>query len=59
MLKILNANGSQGTFTNSSFKNGTLTLAISGEHVQFKGVSATDTFNINGTSYSIVGTKLK
>ena len=60
MLQILKANGSEGSFTNSSFKNSKLTLAISGGgHVIFKGVSATDTFNINGTTYSIKGTKLK
>ncbi|MBQ3337338.1 MAG: hypothetical protein IJG80_08055 [Selenomonadaceae bacterium] len=60
MLQILNADGSQGSFTNSSFKSGKLTLAIDGGgHVIFKGVSATDSFNINGTTYSIVGKKLK
>lgn len=30
MLKILNADGSAGSFTNSSFKSGNLTLAVSG-----------------------------
>ena len=60
MLKILNADGSAGSFTNSSFKNSNLTLAIDGGgHVIFKGVSASDTFNINGTTYSISGKKLK
>ncbi|MBQ3337297.1 MAG: alpha/beta hydrolase [Selenomonadaceae bacterium] len=60
LLKILNADGSRISFTNSSFKNDKLTLAIDGGgHVIFSGVSATDTFNINGTTYSISGTKLK
>ena len=61
MLQILNADGSEGgTFTNSSFKNNNLTLAISGGgKVIFSGVSSSDTFNINGTSYSISGSKLK
>ncbi|MBQ9498151.1 MAG: hypothetical protein IJR52_11335, partial [Selenomonadaceae bacterium] len=60
MLHILNTDGSTGSFTNSSFKSGKLTLAIEGGgHVVFSGVSADDSFNINGTSYSISGTKLK
>ncbi|MBQ3337912.1 MAG: hypothetical protein IJG80_10965, partial [Selenomonadaceae bacterium] len=60
MLQILNADGSAGTFTNSSFKNSKLTLAIEGGgHVIFKGVSASDTFNINGTVHTIAGSKLK
>ncbi len=61
LLQILNADGSEGgTFTNSYFKNNNLRLAISGGgKVIFSGVSASDTFNINGTSYSISGNKLK
>ena len=60
LLTILNADGSAGSFKNSSFKSGTLTLAIDGGgHVIFKGVTASDTFNINGTTYSIGGKKLK
>ncbi|MBE8949928.1 MAG: hypothetical protein SR3Q1_04935 [Quinella sp. 3Q1] len=61
MLKILKSDGKDGgTFTSSSFKSNKLTLAISGGgKVIFSGVSASDTFNINGTSYSISGTKLK
>ncbi len=60
MLKILNADGSAGAYTNSSFKSGKLTLAIAGGgHVIFSGVSASDSFNINGTVHSIVGKKLK
>ena len=60
LLQILKADGSQGTFTNSSFKSSNLTLAIDGGgQVIFSGVSADDSFNINGTTYSISGTKLK
>ncbi|MBQ3337436.1 MAG: hypothetical protein IJG80_08545 [Selenomonadaceae bacterium] len=59
MLQILNADGSEGTFTNSSFKSGKLTLAIEGGgHVVFSGVNTSDTFNINGTTYKISGKKL-
>ena len=59
MLQILNSDGSQGSFTNSSFKNGKLTIAIDGGgHVIFQNVSASDTFNINGTTYSIRNEKL-
>ena len=60
MLQILNADGSQGSFSNSSFKNGTLSLAIEGGgKVVFKDVSKSDSFNINGTTYKISGSKLK
>ena len=60
LLKILNADGSAGSFKNSSFKNSKLALAIDGGgKIVFSGVSATDTFNINGTTYSISGKKLK
>ena len=61
MLKILKSNGKDGgSFTNSSFKNGNLTLALDGGgHVVFSGVNTSDTFNINGTTYKISGGKLK
>lgn len=61
MLKILKSNGKDGgTFTSSSFKNNTLTLAISGGgKVIFDNVSSGDKININGTSYSISGKTLK
>ncbi|MBR3498774.1 MAG: hypothetical protein IKO05_07280, partial [Selenomonadaceae bacterium] len=60
MLQILNTDGSAGTFTNSSFKNSKLTIAVEGGgHVIFQNISATDTFNINGTTYSISGSKLR
>ena len=60
MLTILKSDGSEGSFTNSSFKGDKLTLAIEGGgHIIFSGVSADDSFNINGTTYSISGSKLK
>ena len=61
MLKILKTNGKEGgKFSNSSFKNGTLTLTISGGgKVVFDDVSKSDKFNINGTTYKISGSKLK
>lgn len=60
LLQILNFNGKEGTFTNSSFQNGNLTLDISGGgYVVFDGVSRNNSFNINGNSYKISGNKLK
>ena len=59
ILQILDADGAQGSFTNSSFKNSKLTLAIEGGKVVFSGVSASDSFNINGTIYKISGSKLR
>ena len=60
LLQILDADGGDGSFTNSSYKNSNLTLAIEGGgHVVFSGVNADTSFNINGTSYSISGSKLK
>ena len=61
MLKILRTDGSNGgMFTSSSFSDGNLTLKIlGGGSVVFSGVSNGDTFNINGMSYSIKGSKLK
>ena len=60
MLQILNSDGSEGAFTNSTFKSGKLALSIDGGgRVVFSGVSKSDTFNINGTTYSISGSKLK
>ena len=60
MLQILKTNGTEGgAFTSSSFKSNKLILAISGGgKVVFSGVSAKDTFNINGKNYSISGKKL-
>ena len=61
ILQILKADGSAGgSFTSSSFKSNNLTLAISGGgKVIFDNVSATDSFNINGTIHTISGKKLK
>ena len=61
MLKILKSNGKDGgTFTNSTFKNNNLTLAIDGGgKVIFENINASDKFNINGTIHTIIGNKLK
>ena len=61
MLQILKSNGkSGGSFTKSSFSDGTLSLTISGGgQVLFDYVSTSTNFNINGKSYKISGSKLK
>ena len=60
MLKILNADGSDGSFKSSKYSGGDLTLTInSGGKIVFKDVSASTNFNINSTSYKISGSKLK
>ena len=60
MLKILNADGSNGSFKSSKYSGGDLTLSINGGgKVIFSGVAKGDTFNINGTTYQISGFKLK
>ena len=60
-MQILQSNGtSGGTYAASSFSNNTLTLTISdGGTVIFSGVSSGDKINVNGTSHTIRGTKLK
>lgn len=60
MLKILNADGSEGgSFKSSKFSGGDLTLTINGGgKVIFDCVSKGDKFNINGTTYKISGSKL-
>ena len=59
LLQIVNTDGSEGSFGNSSFKSGKLTVAIEGGgHVIFNSVTADSTFNINGKTYGISGTKL-
>ena len=59
MLKILEADGSKGSFKKSKYSGGDLTLTISGGGtVIFDGVSKSDKFNINGTTYKISGSKL-
>lgn len=61
MLKIPKKNGKEGgTFTKATFKNNSLTLAISGGgKVIFDGVSSGDQLNINGTIRTISGSTLK
>lgn len=59
MLKILKADGSNGSFKSSKFSGGDLTLTINGGgKVIFDCVSKGDKFNINGTTYKISGSKL-
>ena len=60
MLKILNADGSDGSFKKSKFSGGVLTLTINGGgSVIFENVSAGDTVKINSKAYTISGNKLK
>ena len=61
MLKILRTDGSNGgMFTSSSFSDGNLTLKIlGGGSVVFQNVSESQSFNINGATYSISNGKLK
>ena len=60
MLMILTGDGTQGPFSDSTFKNSKLTLTIDGGGtVVLQNVSETQTFNINGTSYSVSNGKLE
>ena len=60
MLRILKSDGSAGgKFTGSKFSGETLSLTISGGgQVILNDVDRDDTFNINGTTYRISGSKL-
>ena len=59
MLKILNADGSDDSFKSSKFSGGDLTLTINGGgKIIFDDVASNTKFNINGSSYSISGSKL-
>lgn len=59
MLKILNADGSDGYFKSSKYSGGDLTLTINGGgKIIFDDVASTTKFNINGLSYNISGSKL-
>ena len=60
MLKILKSNGAAGgKYKKSKFSDGTLSLTISGGgQVIFEDVTTATTFNINGNSYKISGSKL-
>ena len=60
MLQILKADGSAGAFSSSTLGGTTLTVAIEGGgSVILTNVSAGQSININGTSYSISGNTLK
>ena len=59
MLKILNADGSDGSFKSSKFSGGDLTLTINGGgKIIFEDVASNTKFNINGSSYHISDSKL-
>ena len=59
MLKILKSNGAAGgKYKKSKFSNGTLALTIGTGSVIFEDVTTATTFNINGNSYKISGSKL-
>ena len=56
MLQILNANGSTGSFTKSTFTNTGLTLNVTGGgKIILDGVTSASTFNINGETYHVDG----
>lgn len=59
LLKILNADGSDGYFKSSKYSGGDLTLTINGGgKIIFEDVVSSTKFNINGSSYNISGSKL-
>ncbi|MBQ3337050.1 MAG: hypothetical protein IJG80_06565, partial [Selenomonadaceae bacterium] len=61
LLQIVDADGNDVNFTKSTFNSskGTLALDIEGGgKVYFGGVTASDTFDINGKTYEISGSKL-
>ena len=59
LLKILNADGSNGSFKSSKYSGGDLTLTINGGgKIIFEDVASSTKFNINGSSYIISGSKL-
>ena len=59
MLKILKSNGAAGgKYKKSKFSDDTLTLTIGTGSVIFEDVTTATTFNINGNSYKISGSKL-
>lgn len=59
MLKILNADGSDGSFKSSKYSGGDLTLSINGGgKIIFDDIASNTKFNINGSSYNISGSKL-
>lgn len=59
MLRILDKQGNEGSFSKATFGNESLTLNITGGgKVTFKNVSETTAFNINGESYHVEGKTL-
>ncbi len=59
LLKILNVDGSNGSFKSSKYSGGDLTLTINGGgKIIFDDVASTTKFNINGSFYNISGSKL-
>ena len=59
MLKILNADSTDGSFKSSKYSGGDLTLTINGGgKIIFEDVASSTKFNINGYSYHISGSKL-
>lgn len=59
LITILNKKGDAGTFKKATFKDDTLTLAISGGgKVILSGVDASTTFNINGKTHHVEGNSL-
>ena len=56
LLQILNVDGSEGSFTKSTFANNSLTLTVKGGgKIIFDGVTSASTFNINGETYHFDG----
>ena len=54
ILQILTSSGAQGSFSDSSFSGGNLTLTINGGgSVVFNSVTTSTDFNINGKTYGI------
>ena len=60
LLRIYNSSGkSKVYFSESSFRNNTLTLTITGGGtVIFNDVNTSTEFNINGRTYEVSGSKL-
>ena len=60
MLRILNTDGTNGSFTNSAFAGSNLTLTINGGgSVIFANATTGDKFNINNQNYTIKDNTLK
>ena len=60
ILKILNTDGTSGTYTSAAFADNILTLTIDGGgSVIFQNVKSGDTININGSKHKISDSTLK